>query len=54
MKEDLTHKKYPKYAEYQKRVPLYVPNVFNIWKGRDGGDEQINETTPLVGGSTKE
>jgi len=28
--EQITLKKYPKYADYMKRVPQYVPNPFNI------------------------
>jgi steroid 5-alpha reductase family enzyme len=31
--EKLTLLKYPeKYSQYQKRVPLYVPAPFNLWR----------------------
>ncbi len=29
--EKISISKYPKYREYQKRVPLYVPRIINLW-----------------------
>lgn len=43
--EKLTLMKYPeKYALYQKRVPLYVPNLLALGKSDTG----VSETTPLM------
>jgi steroid 5-alpha reductase family enzyme len=44
--EKLTLMKYPKYKEYQKRVPLYVPNFISYWFKADNLNKEENQ--PLV------
>ena len=51
--EKLTLSKYPKYAEYQKRVPIYVPNLLNIFQKKSNDSENLTEKTSLLKESDK-
>mmetsp|Transcript_14088 Transcript_14088/g.16382 ORF Transcript_14088/g.16382 Transcript_14088/m.16382 type:complete len:319 (-) Transcript_14088:73-1029(-) len=43
--EKLTKMKYPKYEDYQKHVPLYVPNLF---RKESWISSSVNESKPLI------
>lgn len=51
--EKLTLSKYPKYADYQKRVPRYVPNLFKMFEKKKNEKETHDEKTSLLGKSGK-